>query len=64
MGAERDLERGAGSQRNGGRSADVTIGGIEKGMVDEVLDRAIERESRWFRLTEGQRKALGLKPSR
>ena len=64
MPKRRNDSGGERSQSNGSALGDVVIGGIEKGMVYQTLDRAIARDSRYFRLTAGQRKALGLKPSK
>ncbi|MEA2475598.1 MAG: hypothetical protein QOE06_3513 [Thermoleophilaceae bacterium] len=59
------------SSNNGKRSdgkvidaANIVVGGITDGDIKVVLDRALKRESEYFRLTEGQRKALGVKRSR
>jgi hypothetical protein len=43
---------------------DLVVGGISDNDLKVVLDRALRRESRYFRLTEGQRSALGVKRSR
>jgi hypothetical protein len=46
---------------NGIDGGDVVIGGVPDQAVEKVLDRALKRESRYFRLTDGQRSALRLK---
>jgi hypothetical protein len=63
MGRNREKKQATASQ-HAERSDGIVVARISKNDVNTVLDRALKRERRYFRLTEGQRKSLRNKRAR
>jgi hypothetical protein len=61
--SKKPTNNGNASPLEGVVAGNVVVGGISNDDVKVVLDRALKREARYFRLTAGQRSALGVKRS-